>query len=368
MKRSLSRSFVNPSALYRPAVEARHSVDHARQQVATFLSTQPEHIVFTSGGTESCNLAIRGVLDRHTSGHIITTGIEHHAVLEAIRVYEERGFDVTYLPVDELGFIDLRSFTDALRTDTILVSIMYANNEIGSILPIADIGRMILRFRKQHRSVYPYLHTDACQAAEYLDLAVDALHVDLLSLNGSKIYGPKGVGALYVRPQIYLEPQLRGGGQEQGLRSGTENVPAIVALGEATERIDHGSHDQIRKFRDEFVGRIKREIKQVRINTPLERSLPNYANVTFFGAPAEEVILYLDAAGIACSSGSACTTESDDVSHVLLALGHHTDDARASVRFTLGRGTTLRDIDRVMRVLPGIIDRVRKQQALKAID
>jgi cysteine desulfurase len=361
---SMGRSYANPSALYRSAISARADVENAREKIADFLSARSENIVFTGGGTESINLAIHGILSPLESGHIITTAFEHSSVLRSIKYFESRGFDVTYLPVDESKNISLRSFEDALREDTVLVSIMYANNEIGSILPIQELGRAILKWRKNNHTAYPYFHSDACQATEYLDMNVERLHVDLLSINASKIYGPKGVGALYVGSDVDIEPQILGGGQERGLRSGTENVAGIVGFGVAIEQVSAEEVDRVRALRNYLALRIGSQIPDTVIHTPLENSLPNNLNVGFSGVDVENLILYLDEFGIVCSSGSACATDSGEVSHVITAIGGSPREARESVRFTLGRSTTDRDIDRVMSALPGVVARVRNQKNL----
>ena len=371
----LTTYFVNPSPLYAAAVASRSAIDRARQTITEVLSTTADTILFTSGGTESTNMAILGLARSYTSAmthkkapHIITTKIEHHAVLHPIRQLEKEGFAVTYLSVNSDGQISVDEFKKTLRPETVLVSIMYTNNEIGTVLPIADIGREILRWRKEQGTVFPYFHTDACQAAAYLDLTVEKLHVDLLSANGSKIYGPKGSGILYKRRGVPLQPLMYGGGQEYGLRSGTENVLAIVGLGSAFAQIRKSGdkeYKKIAKLRNYFWQHIQKKIRGVILNGPnldLERGtrLPNNLNIMFHGVDAEAIILYLDAAGIACSSGSACTTDSDDVSHVLLAIGRTVSQAKSSIRFTLGKYTTKKDIDYVVKSLGEIIRKLEK--------
>jgi len=406
--------FANPSGLYAAAVRARDAVESARKKVADALFTQPEAIIFTSGGTESINIAILGVarmcelrtvsanfstssrqvIQTANKPHIISTAIEHHAVLDAIKHLGNDSFAVTYLPVNREGLISIDDFKKALRRETVLVSIMYANNEIGSIQPIAEVGREILKWRKQQKSKiknqkskinWPYLHTDACQAAGYLDLNVEKLHVDLLSANGSKIYGPRGSGVLYKRRGVELEPLMYGGGQEWGLRSGTENVPGIVGFAKALElvRKDRAKEGKrLEKLRDYFWTELQKRVQGMNINGPRlsnqksvirnQKStsdcrllitdfcrLPNNLNAIFDNADAEAMIIYLDAAGIQCSSGSACTEATDETSHVLLACGLSEDAARSSLRFTLGKGTTKKDIDYVLKVLPGVVEKCR---------
>lgn len=391
MKPWLTGHFANPSPLYSTAVEARRALDSARQTIATVLDAQPDTIIFTSSGTESANLAILGVARCYTlktkkTGHIITTSIEHHAVLAPIEQLEKEGWKVTYLPVDSSGRVSVQDAKNALRKDTVLISIMYANNEIGTIEPIVEIGKELLKWRKTHGTAYPYFHTDACQAAAYLDLSVDRLHVDLLTMNGSKLYGPKGVGILYKRRGTPIEPIIYGGGQEFGLRSGTENVPGIVAMAKAIELVSKYQGKEIQKIeqlRNYFWKNIQEKIPDVMLNGPDIASssshkqphalirkmkqvrLPNNLSVTFRGVTAESLILYLDAIGIQCSSGSACTTNNDEVSHVLAACGMTVDNIQSTVRFTLGTGTTKKDIDYVMKFLPIIVQNSRRVRDLE---
>ncbi len=389
-----SSDFANPSALYGASVAARSVVEDARKKVADILFAQPDTIVFTSGGTESINLAILGTAKKRQMlnvkcqmpPHIITTAIEHHAALDAMRHMETEGFDVTYLPVDHEGSIRVEDFKKALRPETALVSIMYANNEIGVIQPIAEVGREILKWRKTKFKVqssefgvnWPYFHTDACQAAAYLDLNVEKLHVDLMSVNSSKIYGPKGSGILYKRRGVEIEPLMYGGGQEFGLRSGTENVPGILGFAKALEMVTENRNREIRKLqklRDYFWMEVQKRVAVVALNGPNIISdfrfqisdydrLPNNLNITLNGADAEALIIYLDEAGIQCSSGSACTEATDEVSHVLLACGLSEEDARSSLRFTLGKSTTKKDIDYVLKVLPGVVERCRRMKKI----
>ena len=381
MRPWLTRNCANPSALYAPAVEARAAIEEARKNVADVLFAQPDTIIFTSGGTESVNLALQGVTRKHenkkTRKHIVSTVVEHTAVSQTLKEFEKQGLQVTYLQVDREGRIDLEDFKKALRKDTILVSVQYANNEVGTIQPIAEIGREILQWRKAHRTAYnlynsttlqpPFFHTDACQAAAYLDLNVEKLHVDLMSLNGSKIYGPKGVGVLYKRRGVDIEPLMYGGGQEFGLRSGTENVPGILGFAKALELAEKWRNEEIKKLRglrDYFWRRLQKSVAGVKLNgPPLGNSefcrLPNNLNLQIAGIDAEAMIIYLDAAGIQCSSQSACSTDSDEVSHVLLACGVSAQAAKESMRFTLGKETTKKDIDYVLKCLPKVIDYVK---------
>jgi cysteine desulfurase len=366
MKPFLQKSYANPSALYKLGTEAKQAIEGARKTVASFLSTTDDTIIFTRGGTHSINIALLGAVRRHAhvGKHIITSTIEHHAVLNVMRQLESEGFDITYLPVDEYGFVTAQQVKNAIRPDTILISIMCANNEIGTIEPIADIGKVLLQYRKKNKTQYPYFHTDACQGAGSLDMSVEKLHVDLLSFNGSKIYGPKGVGVLYKRRGVELEPIQFGGGQEFGLSPGTEDVAGIVGLGKAvaicTEQFSKNNR-QISDLRVYLWKATQESIEHVVLNGPPlhESRLPNNLNISFLGAESESVILYLDAKGICVSSGSACTTDSDELSHVLEACGYDKKRMISSIRFSLGRSTTKKDIDYVLKVLPGIIEKVR---------
>ncbi len=388
--------FANPSGLYAIGREVNTVLNDARRTIADIIHALPDTIIFTSGGTESDNMAILGVARYVKSalqskqsdhmagtsfGHIITTQIEHHAVLHPCEYLEKEGFEVSYLKPDEYGFVSAKQVKDALRKDTILVSIMYANNEIGTIEPIADIGRELLKWRKKNNTTYPYFHTDACQAAGTLELDVEKLHVDLMTINGSKIYGPKGIGILYRRRNVSIKPLVLGGGQEMRLRSGTENVPSIVGLAKALEQAQAGRAEENKRLielRDYFWDRIQKDIPKVRVNGPeLEESthppapslknrggelrrLPNNLNVSILDIEGEALLLYLDEYGIVCSTGSACTSDSLDPSHVLLACDLPYEYAHGSLRFTLGKRTTKDDIDYVMEYLPSIVEKLRQ--------
>lgn len=364
MKPYFSDCFANPSTVYTSGVQARVAVDTARRYIANFLGTQPDTIVFTSGGTESCNLAIFGALLQHTPQHIITTKVEHSAVLEPIRYLEQQGWEVTYLDVDATGAIRLQDLKDALRPETMLVSVMYVNNELGNIYPIQEIGKIILKWRKEHESVFPYFHTDACQASLYCDLSVERLHCDFLSINAGKLYGPKGIGALYIRRGISMHPLLQGGGQEHGLRSGTENVSAIVGFGKAISLIDTYAMENIVILRDYFWDMLSGRIPDIYINGPsLDNRIPNNLHVWFKGVEAETLALYLSEYGIMVGVGSACMTGKDEDSHVLRACGFPTERNKESIRFTLGKDTTKKDIEHVLRVLPNIVSEIRKMNS-----
>lgn len=369
MKPYMTEIFGNPSSLYEIGRVANGELNDARRKVAEILNAMHNNIFFTGGGTESDNLAILGTARKHKDGgkHIITTKIEHHAVLYACQQLEKEGFEITYLDVDSQGFISPKKVRDAIRPDTILVSIMYANNEIGTVEPIADIGREILKYRKEKNSIYPFFHTDACQAGGVLELDVEKLHVDLMTLNGSKIYGPKGVGILYKRRGVNIVPLIYGGGQEMNLRSGTENLAGIVGFTKALEIAQKNRQDENMRLvdlRNYFYAEIQKKIPKIKLNGPdlgneLVR-LPNNLNVTFLDVEGEAVLLYLDSYGIYCSTGSACASLSLDPSHVLLALGLPYEYAHGSLRFTLGHCNTKEDVDYVMEYLPAIVERLRE--------
>lgn len=361
--------FANPSSVYGIGRDANGEVNNARRKVAEILHALPDTIIFTSGGTESDNLAILGTARKHekNGNHIITSVIEHHAVLHTCQALEKLGFVVTYLKPDEFGYISPKQISEALTEKTILVSLMYGNNEIGTVNPIADIGREILKWRKEHATPYPYFHTDACQAAGALDLDVEKLHVDLMTLNGGKIYGPKGAGILYKGRNINIEPLLYGGFQEMHVRAGTENVPGIVGFTKALELIQENKEKENKRLielRNYFWNRIQEEIPKVRLNGPklgedLGR-LPNNLNISILDIEGEALLLYLDEYGIVCSTGSACTSQSLDPSHVLLGIGLPYEYAHGSLRFTLGHVTTKDDIDYVVKYLPSIVSQLRE--------
>jgi cysteine desulfurase len=370
MKPYFLHTFANPSSLYSLGVKAKNAIEESRKKIADILSAQPDTIYFTSGATESNNLAIIGsTWTAQSQGkHIITTKIEHDSVLRGVQELEKNcGFTVTYLDVDEHGLVNIDEFKKALRNDTILVSIMYANNEIGTIEPIAEIGREILKWRKNHNTVYPYFHCDAAQAPNYLDIQVEKLHVDLMTFNGSKIYGPKGVGVLYKRRSIKMQPQSYGGRQEKGVRAGTENVPGIVGFSKALEIVQKNREKksiEMAKLRHYFWQKMQKQIPNIELNGPelknIEKRLPSNLNIYFKDVEAEALVLYLDSYGIFVSAGSACSTESNEPSHVLKAIGCSDERANSSIRLSLGKDTTKKDIDEVMKYLPKIIAELRK--------
>jgi cysteine desulfurase len=363
----LEDSFGNPSSFYKKGTEAKRAIDSARKSIANILNTHPNEVFFTSGGTESDNLAILGFAraNKKNGKHIITTAIEHHAVHGPAKQLEKEGFEVTYLVPNEEGFVSVEQVKEVLRAETILVSVIYANNEIGTIQPIAEIGNMVQKFRGD--KTVPVMHTDACQATGYLDLDHKRLHIDMMTINGSKMYGPKGVGILTVRRGLKLEPIVFGGSQERGRRAGTENVAGIVGLGRAlelTQKAQATESDRQRMLRDDFIHDILSTIPHTVLNGSLENRLPNNVNISFLGIEGEALLLYLDHAGIAVSTGSACSSQSLDPSHVITALGYDHERAHSSIRFTLGRSTVKKDLDYVLEVLPEII---KKLQTLSPI-
>jgi cysteine desulfurase len=355
--------FGNPSSLHAYGLEARKAIEDAREQIAHTIGATPPEIVFTSGGTESDNMALRGVLRAGSgeSDHIITSAIEHPAVLETCKFLEQRGQEVTYVSVDVDGRINPSEVEEAIRDNTRLISIMHANNEIGSIQPIAEVGAIAA-------SHGVYMHTDAVQSVGKVPVDVAALNVDMLSISSHKIYGPKGVGCLYVRKGTRLKPLIFGGGHERGLRSGTENVSGIVGFSEAMRLASEDFADNVRiqRLRDELIDAVLREIPYTRLNGGKERRLPNNANFSFSYIEGESLVLRLNAKGIAGSTGSACSSKKLEPSHVLLAIGLDPVDAHGSLRLTLGRETTEADVQYVNEVLPEIVDQLRQMSPLYA--
>ena len=352
----------NPSGIYREAQTARGMLDDARDGVAEVLGCSAREIVFTSGGTESDNLAVRGVAQAraHAGRHLITSAVEHHAVLHPMEALAEAGFEVTVLPVDGDGFVDPDQAAAAVREDTILISVMAANNEIGTLQPIAEIARAV-----KERNRRTIVHTDAVQAAGAIDLRPDALGVDLMSLTAHKIYGPKGAGLLYVRRRTALEPILLGGGQEEERRAGTESVAQAVGLATALSlaesereaRCAHTSGLRHQLWRD-----LRERIDPLRLNGPSDwsRRLPNNLHICVPGVEGESILLQLDMEGFAASSGSACSTGSTEPSHVLSAIGMDADTAHSAVRLSLGQSTTSGDVANLAQSLEGIVDRLRR--------
>jgi cysteine desulfurase len=360
-----SDDFGNASSVHLFGQKAKAAVEHARVQVARLIGAEPREIVFTSGGTESDNLAVKGAAEalQDYGRHIITSNIEHPAVLSTCRALEKRGFDVTYLPVSDLGTIELDDLQAALRDDTILITIMAANNEIGTTQPIPEIGRLVQAIRAERQTRYPYFHTDAVQAVGKVPVDVNDWAVDLLSLSGHKIHAPKGVGALYVRQGVRIESHLHGGHHERDRRAGTENVTGIVGLGKAAElarqhlpeRLEH-----MRALRDYFEAEVARRIPDVVFNGDREHRVPSISNCSFRFIEGEALMIRLDLRGIAVSTGSACASGSIEPSHVLTALGCERELARGSIRFSLSKDTTVDEIERVLDVLTEEVEALRQ--------
>ncbi len=354
----------NPSSIHHFGRQASEGMEHGRAAVATLLHAVPKEIYFTGGGTEADNLAIVGAaVAREDKGkHIITSAIEHHAVSHTLEMLQKRGWEVTTLPVDGTGLIDPADVRAAIRQDTTLVTIMHANNEVGTVQPIAEIGAIC-------RATGVWFHTDAVQTVGHIPINVETLHVDLLSLSGHKLYGPKGVGALYIRRGVRVKPLIFGGGHERGMRSGTENVPGIVGLGRAAElaiaEMDSEAARQAR-LRDKLLDGIVERVPDSFVTGDRTHRLPNNASVIVKYIEGEAQLLRLDAVGIAASSGSACTSGSLDPSHVLLAMHIPVEFAHGSLRFSLGRGTTEAEIDYVLEQLPSIVEALRAMSPFHA--
>jgi len=361
------QEYANPSSLYGAAREARQAIEAARASIADTLGAKPTEIVFTSGTTEGDNLALQGVLRAHPGAHWITSAIEHEAVLAYTRPAANEHHPCTIVPVKPSGIVDPAAVERAVTDQTVLISLMMANNEIGTIQPVAEIAKIIANVRagrtKRGLSLPLYLHSDGAQAAGYLDLHVSRLGLDLLTLGGAKMYGPKGTGILYIRHGTGLEPLIYGGGQERGRRSGTENVAGAVGLAKALELATTTRPAESRRLatlRDQLLRRILETIPGARLNGDPRRRLPNNLSFIIPGAEGEAMVLYLDQAGIQASTGSACTTGSLEPSHVLLAIGRTPAEANCSLRLTLGRATNQAAVDHLVAVLPPIVNRLRE--------
>ena len=358
----LTDIYGNPSSLHYFGQEAHKAVENARHQVASALNAEDNEIVFTGCGTEADNMALKGIAEKYQSKgkHIITSSVEHHAILHTCEYLEKHGFEVTYLPVDEYGMVKAEQVRDAIRSDTILVSVMFANNEVGTIMPIKEIGAVC-------REKGVLFHTDAVQAVGHVAIDVKAMNIDLLSLSAHKLHGPKGVGALYIRKGIVVPSLLHGGAQERRKRAGTENVAGIVGLGKAIEIACsdiEGTSKRMCYLRDKLINGIEASIPEVKLNGHRTERLPGNVNFSIKYIEGESILLMLDINGIAASSGSACTSGSLDPSHVLLAMGMPHETAHGSLRLTLGDDTTEDDIDYVLEVLPEIVVKLRKMSPL----
>ena len=354
----LAENFGNASSIHSAGQAARAAVDRARESVASLIGAKPSEIVFTSGGTEADNLAILGIAAAGTDSrkHIIITAIEHHAVLHATQALEKQGIEVTYLPVGRDGIVNPDDVRRALRPETVLISVMLANNELGTIQPVEEIGKIAAEAEV-------YFHSDAVQAAGKLPLDVNLLGVDLLSISAHKIYGPKGVGALYVRSGTLLAPQFYGGHHERDLRPGTENVPGIVGIGKAAELAKQSLAEDAQRvcaLRDELERELLARIPQAHSNANSAPRTPNTTNITFPGLEGEALIIALDLKGLACSTGAACSSGAVEPSHVLTAIGLTPDEARASIRFSLGRHTTPQEIAAALEIVPAAVAQLRE--------
>lgn len=352
----------NPSSIYSMSRVSKNAIENAREIVANALNANPKEIVFTSSGSESDNFAVKGIaLAKQQKGnHIITSPIEHHAVLYTCKFLEKNGFTVTYLPVNQDGVVKLDELEKAITPQTILITVMHANNEIGTIQPISRIGEIA----RKHGITF---HTDAVQTFGHIPVNVDDLNVDILSISGHKFYGPKGVGALYIRKGTKITPLIHGGDQEHRRRASTENVPSIIGLGKAVEiagKVMKNEAIRQTKLRDEFIRTILDNIDDARLNGHPSLRLPNNVNISFEGIEGESILLNLDMEGIAASTGSACSSSSLEPSHVLLSIGLSHEFAHGSVRFSIGKHTTKDDLDYVVKVLPGIVKKLRAMSPL----
>ena len=355
-------AFGNPSSIYSYGQEAKGAIDEARVKVANLVNARDEEIIFTGGGTEADNFALKGVAfaNENRGNHIITSSIEHHAVIETCKFLERRGFRATYLPVDEHGLVDPGDVKKAITGKTILISVMHANNEMGTIEPIAEVGRIA-------KEAGIYFHTDAVQTVGHIPVDVNELGMDLLSMSAHKLYGPKGVGALYIRKGTKLVPLMHGGEQERRRRASTENAPGIVGFGMAAELARQEMSEEAERLthlRDQLIQGLLEQIDHTRLNGhPLKR-LPNNVNISVDYVEGESMVLNLDLEGICVSTGSACSSSSLEPSHVLLATGLSHEQAHGSLRFSLGKWTTEKEIEQVLDVLPRIVAKLRAMSPL----
>lgn len=374
-----SDEFGNPTAIYSRGRKASSAIETSRTKTAELLNCSYDEVIFTGSGTESDNLAIFGTIQALTKKldskktarpedlHIITSAIEHHAVLDPFKKLEKEGYNVTFLEVDKHGLIDPDKFATALTDQTIFASIIYANNEIGTIQPIKELSKLAHSHKNAFNTPVVF-HTDACQAAGALDIDTRTLGIDLMTLNGSKIYGPKGIGVLFKKSSIALEPQIIGGGQEGGTRSGTENVPAIVGLAKALELAQNNrekENTRLTSLRDKLIEGILNNIPKTHLNGHQKNRLPNNINILILDIEGEALLLHLDETGIAVSTGSACDSKSLAPSHVLLALGLPKEAVHGTIRITLGKSTTEEDIDYVLETLPPLVEKLRKISPVK---
>ena len=358
----LKEQYGNPSSIHHSGRMASRAIQKARKQIANLISANPEEILFTSGGTESNNIALFGITHTNKGKHIITSSIEHDAVLEPCKKLEKEGFDVTYLPVSGDGLINPEDVKKSITKNTCLVSIMFANNEVGTVQPIAEIAKLCSEKRI-------FFHTDAIQAIGKLEINVKELRLDMLSISSHKINGPKGVGALYIKSGTKIEPYIFGGGQENGLRSGTENVASVVGFGKACELAKENLGKNILHFknlRDVLVSKVMKEIPYVSINGHPEKRIPNNAHFTFLGVNGEDLIIKLDEEGIAASTGSACSVRTQKESHVLRAMGFLHEQIAGSLRLTVGSMNTISEIENTITVLKRVVKELRSVSPLKS--
>lgn len=377
----LSEEYGNAMSIHSFGRVASEAIEKARKQVADFLGAEISEIIFTSGATESNNLAVKGVIDayydkirsqpleigsnsRVTKPHIITTAFEHHCVLDACKSAEKEGLaEVNFIKPDKEGIIEVSDIKKAIRPNTILVSIMYVNNEIGTVQPIAEIGKLIKSYNLKAKSQKLIFHTDATQAVNYFDCNVDKLGVDLLSMSAHKIYGPKGIGALYIRKGTPIKSVQDGGGQEFGKRAGTHNVPGVVGLGAALAEVESSKlkvKNDLIKLRNHLIDRVLKEIPGAKLNGSKIKRSPNNANFSFLDVEGESLVMMLDMEGIAASTGSACTSGNLEPSHVLMSLGMKHEDAHGSLRLTIGKHTKKKEIDYTVNRLKKIVEKIRK--------
>jgi len=357
----LKEQYGNPSSIHRYGRLAHKAIEKARKQIASLINAEPSEILLTSGGTESNNTALRGIAMKNTSGQIITSSIEHDAILEPCKKLEQNGFDVDYLPVNKFGMVDSSVLKSHISDKTILVSIMFGNNEVGTIQMISELSKIC----NENNILF---HTDAVQAVGKIPLDVKKLGIDLLSISSHKLYGPKGIGALYIKNGIDIDPVILGGGQERGLRSGTENVANIVGFGKACEIAKNNLNEnitQMKKLRDNLVEKVLNEIPEVVLNGHPQSRLPNNAHFTFLGVNGEDLIIKLDEYGIAASTGSACSVNTQKASHVLQAMGFSLEQITGSLRLTIGIFNDQKEIDQTVGILKKVVQELRSVSPFK---
>ncbi len=357
----LKEQYGNPSSIHRYGRLAHKAIERSRKQIASLINAEPSEILFTSGGTESNNTALRGIAMKNTSGQIITSVIEHDAILEPCKKLEQNGFDVDYLPVNEFGMVDSSVLKSHISDKTSLVSIMFGNNEVGTIQSISELSKIC----NENNILF---HTDAVQAVGKVPIDVKKLGIDLLSISSHKLYGPKGIGALYIKNGIDIDPVILGGGQERGLRSGTENVSSIVGFGKACEMAKNNLNEnisQIKKLRDNLVEKVLHEIPEVTLNGHPQFRLPNNAHFTFLGVNGEDLIIKLDEYGIAASTGSACSVNTQKASHVLQAMGFSLEQITGSLRLTIGIFNDQKEIDQTVNILKKVVQELRSVSPFK---